>query len=180
MRLGRATWPDVDDMTQDADLKALVRARMERMGEPYTAARAALLAQEPTSPPDHAPAAAEVDAAADKAIRSFFDGERLRSIPTRRRPRAAVLMHLLTRFERGRDYPERQVNEILRTAHDDISTLRRELVDYRWLTRADGIYRVTDAVPARDANEAQEVPTDEARRLMLVPRADDPDDAPQA
>ena len=45
----------------------------------------------------------ETDLAADRAVASFFDGDRLRSIPTRRRPRAAVLMHLLRRFERGRE-----------------------------------------------------------------------------
>jgi hypothetical protein len=111
------------------------------------------------------------DAAADKAVRTFFDGDRLRSVPTRRRARAAVLMHLLTRFERGRDYPEREVNDILRTAHDDISTLRRELVDYRWLLRDAGIYRVADEVPPRSVDEAQEVPADEAERLERVPRA---------
>lgn len=37
----------------------------------------------------------------------------------------------------------------LRTAHDDSSTLRRELVDYRWLERSGGIYPVTDEVPER-------------------------------
>lgn len=116
-------------------------------------------------------AAAASDPVADKAIRSFVDGGRLRSIPSRRRARAAVLMHVLLRFERGRDYPEREVNDILRTVHDDISSLRRELVDYRWLTRAGGIYRVADEVPSRTPDELQEVPADEARRLALVPRA---------
>lgn len=111
------------------------------------------------------------DAAADKAVRTFFDGDRLRAVPTRRRARAAVLMHLLARFERGRDYPEREVNDILRTAHEDFPTLRRELVDYRWLQRADGIYRVTEEVPRRGPDEAQEVPADEAERLGRVPRA---------
>lgn len=64
-----------------------------------------------------------------------------------------------------------EVNDILRTVHDDISSLRRELVDYRWLTRAGGIYRVADEVPSRTPDELQEVPADEARRLALVPRA---------
>lgn len=109
------------------------------------------------------------DAAADKAVRTFFDGDRLRAVPTRRRARAAVLMHLLARFERGRDYPEREVNDILRTAHEDFPTLRRELVDYRWLRRANGIYRVADAVPSRSPDELQEVPADEEVRLARVP-----------
>ena len=153
-------------MTTDADLKARVRERMARTGENYTTARAALLA----APPPRA-LVVETDLVADRAVRSFFDGERLRSIPTRRRPRAAVLMELLTRFERGREYAEREVNAILATAHDDVASLRRELVDYRWFTRADGVYRVADEVPQRHPNESQEVPTDEVARLARVPRA---------
>lgn len=171
-------------MTRDADLKARVRARMQRTGENYTTARAALLSEPAPGRATAGPEPGDLrgivsgsdatasDPVADKAIRSFFDGDRLRSIPTRRRPRAAVLMHLLLRFERGRDYPEREVNEILRTAHDDISTLRRELVDYRWLQRADGIYRVVDEVPERHPGELQEVPADEVARLARVPRAE--------
>lgn len=137
---------------------------MERRGADDTADRSAR--PEPAEEPGSAR-----DAVADKAVRTFVDGGRLRSIPTRRRARAAVLMHLLTRFERGRDYAEREVDQILRTAHDDISTLRRELVDYRWLERAGGIYRVADEVPRRGPDEAQEVPTDEAERLARVPWA---------
>lgn len=168
----------VDQMTRDADLKAMVRARMGRTGENYTTAREAVLRQpSPARPASRSvadktgdPAAEKVaDPAADKAVRSFVDGDRLRSVPTKRRARAAVLMHLLLRFERGRDYLEPEVNEILRTAHADISTLRRELVDYRWLRRADGVYRVVDEVPERSANELQEVPADEAARLARVP-----------
>ena len=34
----------------------------------------------------------------------------------------------------------------------------RLVVDYRYLTRADGIYRVVTEAPVRDRNEAQEVP----------------------
>ena len=117
------------------------------------------------------PAPQTPDPFVEKTVRTFFDGDRLRSIPTRRRARAAVLMHLLERFEVGREYPEREVNAILRTAHDDISSLRRELVDYGWLLRADGIYRVTEVPPHRTPDEAQEVPTDEAARLAALPRA---------
>lgn len=153
-------------MTHDADLKRLVRTRMEQTGENYTTARGAVLATPATSPADP-----PTDEVADKAIASFFNGERLTSIPTRRRPRAAVLMHLLTFFERGRDYPEREVNAILRTAHEDVATLRRELVDYRWLRRDNGIYRVTDEVPRRGPDEAQEVPRDEPARLARLRRA---------
>ncbi|HMR48617.1 MAG TPA: metalloregulator ArsR/SmtB family transcription factor [Arachnia sp.] len=112
----------------------------------------------------HAPALAPtpVDAEQARTLRVFFDGERLRSIPTKRKARVAVLVELLRRFEPGREYTEREVGDILRRAHDDVALLRRELVDYRYLVRADGIYRVNDQLPTRDATEAQEVPAGEA------------------
>ena len=72
------------------------------------------------SAPDAA-AAGPVDAAQAKVVATFFDGERLRSIPTKRKARVAVLLELLRRFEPGRRYAEREVNDILRQAHDDVA-----------------------------------------------------------
>ena len=60
-------------------------------------------------------------------MRTFFDGERLRSIPAKRKARVAVLLELLRRFEPGRRYAEREVNDILRHAHPDVALLRRDL-----------------------------------------------------
>lgn len=68
----------------------------------------------------------------------------------------------------GRVYPEREVNDILREVNPDVSTLRRELIDYRWLHRADGRYWVAEEVPERVGSEAQEVPSDEAARLARL------------
>lgn len=103
-------------------------------------------------------------------IRIFFDGPRLRQIPAKRKARVSVLLHLLRGFEPGRDYTERDLNAILAEAHDDVATLRRELIDYRYLTRNAGIYRVADAPPQRDANEQQEVPSGEAAWLGALLR----------
>jgi hypothetical protein len=104
----------------------------------------------------------------DKTLRAFFDGERLRSIPAKRRARVVVLLQLLRRFESGRTYAEHEVNDLLRRSHDDVASLRRELVDYRYLERADGRYWVTDQAPVRDANETQEVPASEADLLTAM------------
>lgn len=118
-----------------------------------------------------------------KAIRAFFDGERLKQIPAARKKRVTVLRHLLHRFEPGRAYPEREVNDLLRLAHDDVATLRRELVDYGFMTREAGVYRLGEKPPPRGATVAQEVGPDEtawfaglvarATRAALSPRADD-------
>ncbi|MEZ5085724.1 MAG: metalloregulator ArsR/SmtB family transcription factor, partial [Tessaracoccus sp.] len=65
------------------------------------------------------PTTTPVDAEQARTLRIFFDGERLRSIPTKRKARVAVLVELLRRFEAGRDYTEREVGDILGRAHDD-------------------------------------------------------------
>lgn len=106
-----------------------------------------------------------------KVRRTFFDGQRLVSIPAKRRARVAVLLELLRRFEPGRVYAEPEVNELLRQAHPDVAFLRRELVNYRYLTREGGRYWVTDEVPHRDANERQEVPAGEAEWLRGLIRS---------
>ena len=106
-----------------------------------------------------------------RTVQILFEGDRLRSIPAKRKARVSVLIELLRRFEPGRRYCEREVNEILRRAHDDFATLRRELVDYRYLRRDGTDYRVNDAVPLRDANESQEVPAGEAEWLRALLRS---------
>lgn len=118
-----------------------------------------------------APADPAQDAFHAKTVRTFFDGERLKQIPAKRRARVAVLVELLKRFEPGVRYSEPEVNALLRTAHDDVALLRRELVDYRYLKREFGYYWVTDEVPERSANEAQEVPAGEADWLGVLIRS---------
>lgn len=92
-----------------------------------------------------------------RTLRAFFDGERLKQIPAQRKKRVIILRHLLTRFTPGREYSEREVNELLKVANEDYATLRRELVDYGFMTRDKGIYRVATELPARGATVAQEV-----------------------
>ena len=53
-----------------------------------------------------------------------------------------ALLEVLSRFEPGRSYTEPEVNRVLLAVHEDFAYLRRELVNYRYLERADGVYRV--------------------------------------
>ncbi|MEU6342630.1 DUF2087 domain-containing protein [Streptomyces sp. NPDC046977] len=78
------------------------------------------------------------------AVSALFRGGRLTVIPRRAARREQVLRHLAeTLFRPGRGYAEAEVNEALRTVHDDCAALRRYLVDDGWLERsADGtVYR---------------------------------------
>jgi hypothetical protein len=104
-------------------------------------------------------------------LRAFFDGPRLRQIPASRKKRVIVLHRLLERFEPGRAYPESEVNEMLREAHDDVATLRRELVDYGFMVRDRGIYRIATELPGRGSTVAQEVGNEQAWFEELVATA---------
>lgn len=91
-------------------------------------------------------------------------------LPARRKARAIVLLELITHFDHGRDYAEREVNAILGRVHDDFAFWRRELINHGYLTREAGIYRVADEPPERTGNELQEFPADERRRFLAATR----------
>jgi biotin operon repressor len=96
-----------------------------------------------------------------KVLRDFFVGDRLKEIPARRKRRVIVLQHVVERFAPDRTYSQREVNDLLRPVHEDVTTLRRELVDYGFLQRDRGIYQLTRGAPARSANVSQEFIGDE-------------------
>jgi hypothetical protein len=104
-------------------------------------------------------------------LRAFFNGPRLRQIPASRKKRVIVLRRLLERFAPGRAYPEAEVNEMLRDAHDDVATLRRELVDYGFMVRDRGIYRLATELPGRGSTVAQEVGNEQTWFEELVATA---------
>jgi len=84
---------------------------------------------------------AEADGWDRKVLDNFVRGERLTEIPVSRKKRWVILKWLVQDFEPGASYSEAEVNNILKQHHDDCATLRRELIGYRMLARAAGIYR---------------------------------------
>lgn len=70
----------------------------------------------------------------------FFEGSRLKEIPTQAAKRRVVLERLVQEFEPGVRYPERDVNLTLQLFHVDYAALRRYLVDEDLMTRVDGVY----------------------------------------
>lgn len=81
------------------------------------------------------------DAFRAKVLRTFFQRGRLVRIPAQRKKRLIVLERLVEEFAPDRDYAEREVNRTLVEFHDDVATLRRELIACRLMKRAGGIYR---------------------------------------
>ncbi len=148
-------------MTKDSDLKQVVRARMAQTGETYTAARAAVL----STPDPRQEAYAAARAEQERLVGRLFSEGRIDRVPAKRKVRAALLLEVLSRFEPGRTYTEPEVNEVLRAVHEDVAYLRRELVNYHYLERADGRYRTASGAPERLPHQHQEIPAWEAHWL---------------
>jgi len=82
----------------------------------------------------------DLDAYDRKIMRDFLVDGRLKVVPSQRKKRDVILRYLVTFFEPGRRYAEREVNEILGRVHEDYATLRRELVDTGRLERDHDVY----------------------------------------
>ena len=80
------------------------------------------------------------DAYGAKVRSTFIDEGRLVKIPGSRKKRQVILEWLATFFAEGRRYPEAEVNGIIKPIHEDVATLRRELVGAKLLARQDGVY----------------------------------------
>ncbi|WP_433549529.1 DUF2087 domain-containing protein [Streptomyces sp. CA-294286] len=71
-----------------------------------------------------------------RGVEAFFRDGRLTSVPRKPGRREELLAHLTrTLFAEGRPYTEREVNDTLRTVHEDCSALRRYLVEGGFLAR---------------------------------------------
>ncbi len=73
----------------------------------------------------------------------------------------------MERFEPARRYPEMIVN-LLRVAHEDVATLRRELVDYGFMVRGKRFYDVAASLPARSTQVEQKTPGHEEEWLAAL------------
>ena len=82
----------------------------------------------------------------ERTLRAFIPDGRLTRLPAQQKKRLAVLAHIAaSAFEEGTEYPESEVNERLRSVWGDVATLRRLLVDHRFMDRHAGRYRLRPA-----------------------------------
>lgn len=74
----------------------------------------------------------------DKILKKYFPegtGGPLKTLEMKEKHKLVVLGEIAGRFEEKVSYNEKEVNEILKTAHEDFVTLRRSLIDYGFLER---------------------------------------------
>ncbi len=73
-----------------------------------------------------------------KALVGYFnsvDPLILREFPSKQKRKYLVLLHIVKKFDPNKEYIESEVNDILEEVFDDFVTLRRALVDYRFMER---------------------------------------------
>ncbi len=73
-------------------------------------------------------------------IANFFKYGKLTQIPKQRKKREIILDEILKQFEAGREYHEKDVNEIILRYHEDFCTIRREMIAFGMMTRQRNIY----------------------------------------
>jgi len=83
----------------------------------------------------------EPESAESKILAAFVREDRIVRIPVAVKKQLVLLRWLVERFDEEREYPEREVNAILKDAHPDFAALRRMLVDHGFMRRDHGIYR---------------------------------------
>lgn len=77
----------------------------------------------------------------EKVLRSFFKDGQLLALPAKYKKRLYVLSLFARRFDQGRDYLEAQVNACITPVFSDYCTIRRELVEYGFMSRGGNVYR---------------------------------------
>ena len=83
-----------------------------------------------------------------KVIRAFMPDGYCETLPAQVKKRTIIYREIFSLFEPGRDYPEKEVNEIIARMHGDFCLVRRVFVEMGWMTREKGIYRVAQEDPA--------------------------------
>lgn len=74
-----------------------------------------------------------------KVLSTYFkkglDGG-IETIPSKEKKKLIVLQHIVRRFEQGKVYTEKEVNDLLKNVHSDFVSLRRHLIEYGFMERS--------------------------------------------
>lgn len=83
-------------------------------------------------------------AAERRVIATFVRDGVIPTFPAKQSRQLVLWRYVVRMFEHGRDYPEPELNALLRPLNPDVATIRRALVDFRLMRREAGVYRRVD------------------------------------
>lgn len=71
----------------------------------------------------------------EKVIKAFFEYGKLKAIPSQRKKERICLEEIAKNFEVGKEYDEREVNQIIENYYEDYCTLRRDMISEKIMNR---------------------------------------------
>ena len=71
----------------------------------------------------------------DKTLESFIINDKLISFPAKEKKKIIILRYIIKRFEAGRKYSEKEVNQIISDIFEDYATIRRYFIEYGFMDR---------------------------------------------
>lgn len=86
------------------------------------------------------------DAYRKKVLDTFFENGRLKQIPVQKKKRDICFETILSAFEAGRSYQEKEVNEIISGYYEDYCLVRRWAIDEGYMERRGNIYTLIKTV----------------------------------
>ena len=79
----------------------------------------------------------------ETVLKNFFTKEgKLKQLPAQYKKKLIVLEHLAEQLIPGREYAEKELNEFIKTYHEDFATIRREFIMHEFMYRENSIYIV--------------------------------------
>lgn len=76
-----------------------------------------------------------------KVLNSFMEYGKLKSIPSQRKKERIILEEISKDMQAGKEYSEKEINEIIMRYYDDYCTLRRDMISEGILQRKGSIYK---------------------------------------
>jgi predicted transcriptional regulator len=76
----------------------------------------------------------------EKVLQTFVINDRLTQIPAKLKVRLVILQWLAEKFEPEVRYAESELNEIIKRHHPDTASLRRFMLEWKFMRRERGVY----------------------------------------
>jgi len=73
----------------------------------------------------------------ENVIKNYIVKDKIIKIPRAEKKKIIILQYLLQKFQHNRKYTETEVNEIIKSMHEDYASLRRYLIQYGFMARED-------------------------------------------
>lgn len=78
----------------------------------------------------------------EKVLKTFFEYGYVSQMPVQKKKKDIIIMEIFRAFEKGKEYTEKEVNEIIRNYYEDYCLIRRTFIEYKLMSRDEHIYKV--------------------------------------